>query len=82
MNAAAQQVEPELVAERTAQRAGAPYAGPVQLAGHRVRTHLAVVDFALDEGEEDDRQVGEHSGVFQHAPYHARHTLDLVAAQA
>ncbi len=82
VDAAAQQVEPDLVAERAADRAGAPDAGPVQLADHRVRAHLAVVDLALEHGEDDDGQVGQHSGVFQHAPYHARHALDLIAAQA
>ena len=60
VDAPAQQVEPELIAERPAERARAPDARPAQLADHGVRTHLAVVDLAFEEGEQHDGEVGQH----------------------
>ena len=55
VNAAAQQVEPELIASRAAEHAGTPYARPVQLSDHRIGACLAVIDLPFENCEDDDR---------------------------
>src|ERR1035437_5947211 len=60
---AAEDVKPQLVAGRPAERARDQHAHPEQLADHRIRADLAVVDLAFDDRCDVNRQVGEHYAV-------------------
>src|SRR5262249_14020886 len=57
VNAAAQQVEPHLIAGRAAERAGGDHQRPEETSGHRVGGDLAVEDLAFDDRGDVDGEV-------------------------
>ena len=61
VDASAQQVEPELIARRAAERARDEHACPVQPAGRHRHAHRDVVDLALENGEEEDGEIDQHA---------------------
>src|ERR1051326_2396391 len=62
VKAAAQHIEPDVIAGRPAERSGNQHRRPPQSSGDRLRAHRAVVQLAFDDREEVDRQV------FHYAP--------------
>src|SRR5947209_5389294 len=53
VDAPTQQVEPELIAGRAAERARGEHARPVELAGRHGDAHGDVVDLAFEDGEDE-----------------------------
>jgi hypothetical protein len=60
VEASAQQIKPELIAGRPADRAGQEQERPEQLSIDHVGAGLAEIDLSFNDGEEDDDEVGHH----------------------